>query len=81
MLRFISFFLILPLWAQAGEREQSEAVISAKDEVELEESAMVSDALKRRSDLSFSNIRVDGEESSLDLKGKMRCFFQMCGRF
>lgn len=61
----------LPLIAQDADYpeadETPDSVISQKDELALNDEATVAEALKRRSDLAFDNVRVDGEASNLDL--------------
>mgnify|MGYP006080403633 CR=1 FL=1 len=44
-----------------------ESIVSQKDEIELVEDSSVGEAVKRRPDLGFANVTIDGEDSNMSL--------------
>ena len=47
--------------------ENNDSIVSEKDEVSLVEDSSVADAVKRRPDLNFANVTIDGENSGVSL--------------
>lgn len=47
--------------------ETSDAIVSSKDEVNLVKDSSVAESVKRRPDLNFSNVTIDGENSGVSL--------------
>ncbi|MEZ5277195.1 MAG: TonB-dependent receptor [Opitutaceae bacterium] len=56
-----------PQVASQDSAKTSEAITSTKDEVNLVKDGSVADSLKRRPDLRFGNVTVDGEKSQVSL--------------
>jgi len=50
-----------------SDEETSETIVSEKDEVNLVEDSSVAEAVKRRPDLNFVNVTIDGENSGISL--------------
>jgi len=50
-----------------AEDDSSDAIVSEKDEIALVKDSSVAEAVKRRPDLTFANVQIDGESSGVSL--------------
>lgn len=48
-------------------KDSSDSIVSEKDEVSLVDDSSVAEAVKRRPDLNFANVTIDGENSGISL--------------
>ena len=53
--------------ASSEATSNGETIVSEKDEVDLVEDSSIAEAVKRRPDLSFANVTIDGESSGVSL--------------
>ncbi|MEM9161294.1 MAG: hypothetical protein AAGB46_19790 [Verrucomicrobiota bacterium] len=53
--------------SEPAQQENQDAIISEKDNIDLVGDSSVQEAINRRPELAFSNVRIDGEESEVSL--------------